>query len=90
MTTLTINQVQRDFLIYLGRVQAGETIVIEQAGKRVAELRPVVDDGHELRPMGLCAGEFHHSVRTAAKKFASERRFFRDSGVPKCSAEHCG
>ena len=33
--------------------------IIEQAGKRVAELRPVVEDGQEMRPMGLCAGEFH-------------------------------
>ena len=58
MTNISIEEIQRDFMGYLRRVQAGETLVILQADKPVAELKPVTSNGRERRPYGLCAGQF--------------------------------
>lgn len=38
-------------------MESGETFVILQAEKAIAELRPIAND-KQLRPFGLCAGEF--------------------------------
>jgi len=59
MTTITIDEIQHDFLGYLRRVQAGETFVIIQVNKPVAEIKPVTTrHTQQLRPFGLCIGEF--------------------------------
>ena len=58
MTTITLDEIQRDFLGCLKRVEAGETLVIVQADKPLAELKPVASNGTQPRPSGLCAGEF--------------------------------
>lgn len=59
MTTITIDEIQRDFLGYLRRVQAGETLVIVQVDKPIAEIKPLpTSHTQQLRPFGLCAGEF--------------------------------
>jgi antitoxin (DNA-binding transcriptional repressor) of toxin-antitoxin stability system len=58
MTQITLDDIQRDLLGYLRRVRAGETFVVVDADQRVAEIKPVAHDGLELRPYGLCAGEF--------------------------------
>ena len=52
---VTIDEIQRDPLQYLRRVEAGETIVIIRQDKAIAELKPITN---QLRPFGLCAGEF--------------------------------
>ena len=41
MTTVTLDEIQRDFLGYLHRVQAGETLVIMQVDKPVATIKPL-------------------------------------------------
>ncbi|NJM87048.1 MAG: hypothetical protein HC847_07520 [Hydrococcus sp. RU_2_2] len=33
-------------------------MIIVQADKAIAELRPISSSGKQLRPFGLCAGEF--------------------------------
>ena len=59
MVTVTLDEIQRDFLGYLHRVQAGETLVIVQVDKPVATIKPIeMNHTQELRPFGLCAGEF--------------------------------
>ena len=58
MTLLNIEEIQQDFARYLERVQAGETIVILQYGKPVAEIKPVVAPVLKRRPFGLCTGNF--------------------------------
>ena len=58
MLNVTIDEIQRDPLKYLRQVEAGETFVILQADKPIAELRPVSSKSKQLRPFGLCAGEF--------------------------------
>jgi len=56
MVTASIDDVQRDFPSYLKRVSAGETVLILQGDTPVAELKPATTA--QLRPFGLCAGEF--------------------------------
>ncbi len=60
MTTISLDDIQRDLLGYLHRVEAGETLLIVHDHKPVAELKPVSYDtlAKPLRPIGLCAGEF--------------------------------
>ncbi|MGB3200589.1 MAG: hypothetical protein WBA99_06795, partial [Nodosilinea sp.] len=38
-------------------VEAGETIAIFRADQAIAELKPIAKE-KQLRPFGLCAGEF--------------------------------
>ena len=57
MLSVTVDEIQRDPSRYLRQVEAGETFVILQADKAIAELRPI-PRGKQLRPFGLCAGEF--------------------------------
>lgn len=60
--TISIDDMQRDLIGYLRRVQAGETLVITEANKPVAEIKPVSgttdQNDKQLRPFALCEGEF--------------------------------
>ena len=58
MLSVTVDEIQRNPAKYLRQVEAGETITIVQADKAIAELRPISPNGKQLRPFGLCAGEF--------------------------------
>lgn len=58
MLSVTVDEIQRDPSKYLRQVEAGETFVIVQADKAIAELRPISSSVKQLRPFGLCAGEF--------------------------------
>jgi len=58
MITINIEEIQRDLAGYLQRVSAGETLLIMQGDKPIAEIKPVASQGRKLRPFGLCAGEF--------------------------------
>lgn len=58
MIRVSVEEIQQDFPAYLQRVEDGETLVIERAGKPVAEVKPVVAPATMLRPFGLCAGDF--------------------------------
>jgi antitoxin (DNA-binding transcriptional repressor) of toxin-antitoxin stability system len=57
MLNVTIDELQRDPLKYLNQVEAGETLVIVRDDQAIAELKPVANS-KQLRPFGLCAGEF--------------------------------
>jgi antitoxin (DNA-binding transcriptional repressor) of toxin-antitoxin stability system len=57
MLSVTVDEILRDPSKYLRQVESGETIVILQAEKAIAELRPIASS-KQLRPFGLCAGEF--------------------------------
>ena len=54
---VTVDDLQREVLQYLRRVEAGETIVIVRQDKAKSELRPITTN-NQLRSFGLCAGEF--------------------------------
>lgn len=58
MTTITLDEMQRDLSGYIQRVRAGETLLIMQAEQPIAELKPIAPPAQQSRPFGLCAGEF--------------------------------
>ncbi|WLT38372.1 type II toxin-antitoxin system Phd/YefM family antitoxin [Synechocystis sp. B12] len=57
MLNVTVEEMQCDPLKYLQQVEAGETLVIVRFDKPIAELKPITSS-KQLRPFGLCAGEF--------------------------------
>lgn len=58
MQKVTVDEIQRDPLKYLNQVAAGESFVIVQADKPIAELKPITTTNKQQRPFGLCSGEF--------------------------------
>lgn len=58
MTTLTIDEVQRNASAVIRRVVAGETIVIVDNDHAVAEIKPILDVADQARPYGLAKGQF--------------------------------
>ena len=42
MLQVSVEEIQRDLIAYLQRVEAGETVVIVRAGQAVAEMKPVI------------------------------------------------
>ncbi|MBF2020598.1 MAG: type II toxin-antitoxin system Phd/YefM family antitoxin [Hydrococcus sp. C42_A2020_068] len=60
MLKISVDEIQRNPLKYLHRVEAGESFIIVQADKPIAELKPITSTPlpKKLRPFGLCAGEF--------------------------------
>ena len=58
MSTITIEEIQRDPSDFIHRVTAGEEILVVDAGRTVAEVKPVGIRIASPRPWGLAAGEF--------------------------------
>lgn len=62
MTTITIDDIERDVAGYLGRVQAGESLLVLQADRPIAEIKPITPaeskQSRSPRRFGLAAGEF--------------------------------
>jgi antitoxin (DNA-binding transcriptional repressor) of toxin-antitoxin stability system len=58
MSTVSLQELQRDPDALLDRVAAGEHLVVIRGGRPVAELRPVPATKSGPRPFGLAAGEF--------------------------------
>ena len=58
MITITLEEIQRNLKSYLHRVKEGEICIVLDAGKPVAEIKPLAHKETELRPYGLCTGEF--------------------------------
>lgn len=58
MVNVTVDEIQSDPLKYLRQVEAGETLVIIRSNQPIAEVRPIAHGSKQLRPFGLCKGEF--------------------------------
>jgi prevent-host-death family protein len=58
MSTVSLQELQRNPDALLDRVEAGEHVVVLRGGRPVAELRPVPATQPSPRPFGLCAGAF--------------------------------
>ena len=58
MSTVSVQDICRDPEAFLGRVEAGETFVVVRGDEALAEVRPFLKSGGQLRPFGLCAGAF--------------------------------
>jgi antitoxin (DNA-binding transcriptional repressor) of toxin-antitoxin stability system len=58
MSTISVQDIQRDPSAFLRRVEAGETLVVLRDDCPLAEIKPLQPQSDGLRPYGLCAGEF--------------------------------
>jgi antitoxin (DNA-binding transcriptional repressor) of toxin-antitoxin stability system len=58
MSTISVQDIQRDLLTFLRRVEAGESFLVVSGERPLAEVRPVAAPAIQLRPFGLCAGQF--------------------------------
>jgi antitoxin (DNA-binding transcriptional repressor) of toxin-antitoxin stability system len=58
MSTISVQDIQRDPLAFLQRVEAGESFLVVRDEHPLAEVRPVAVPAIQPRPFGLCAGQF--------------------------------
>lgn len=58
MISIQADDIPKDWLLYLQKVQAGETLLILQAETPIAEIKPVSKPPLSVRPFALCTGEF--------------------------------
>lgn len=58
MSIISVQDLQRDLLAFLRRVEAGESFLVVRDEQPLAEVRPVSAPAQQLRPFGLCAGLF--------------------------------
>ncbi len=58
MSTITVQDLQRDLVTFLRRVEAGESFLVVGDEHPLAEVRPVAAPLAQRRPFGLCAGQF--------------------------------
>ncbi|MBD2297402.1 type II toxin-antitoxin system Phd/YefM family antitoxin [Nostoc sp. FACHB-190] len=58
MQKITVDEIQQNSLKYLNQVETGESFIIIQAGKEIAELKPIQNTNKQRRPFDLCTGEF--------------------------------
>ena len=58
MSTITVQDLERDPIGMLRRVEHGEALLITRNHQAVAEIKPAITQSKGPRPFGLCAGEF--------------------------------
>lgn len=58
MSTISVQDIQRDPLTFFQRVEAGESFLVVRGGRPLAEVRPLLATAAQPRPFGLCAGQF--------------------------------
>jgi len=58
MSTISVQDLQRDLLALLRRVEAGESFLVVRGDQPLAEVRTVPTPATQPRPFGLCAGLF--------------------------------
>jgi antitoxin (DNA-binding transcriptional repressor) of toxin-antitoxin stability system len=58
MSTISVQEIERDPNAFLSRVEAGESFVVVRGEKQLAEVHPFKDGVTQPRPYGLCAGHF--------------------------------
>ena len=57
MSTITVQELERDPRGILHRVEAGESITVVRGDQPVAEVHPAASRTDEPRPFGLAAGQ---------------------------------
>lgn len=58
MSTITVEDLERDPSAFLRRIQAGESFLVVCGDQPLAEVRPLPAAATAPRPFGLCAGKF--------------------------------
>ena len=58
MSTISVQDIERDPLAFLRLVEAGEAFLVVRDRLPLAEVRPLLTPSRQPRPFGLCAGQF--------------------------------
>ena len=58
MSTISIQDIQRDLPGFIQRIEACESFVVLRDDQPLAEVKAIIQGNHKPRPFGLCAGEF--------------------------------
>ncbi len=58
MSAITVQDIQRDPLAFLRRLEAGEALLVVRDDRALAEVRPLPAVATQPRPYGLGAGQF--------------------------------
>ena len=61
MTTVNLNDIERDLAGYLRRVRAGETLLVMESDQPLAEIKPAANYAlpkRKPRPFGVRRGDF--------------------------------
>ena len=58
MSTISVQDMERDLPAFLRRVQAGESFLVVRGEQPLAEVHPVPASATGPRPFGLCVGQF--------------------------------
>jgi antitoxin (DNA-binding transcriptional repressor) of toxin-antitoxin stability system len=58
MSTISVQEIERDLQAFLRRVEAGESFLLVQGEHVLAKVQPVSAPTVMPRPFGLCAGQF--------------------------------
>ena len=58
MSTISVQDIQRDPLAFIRLVEAGEAFVVLRGESPLAEVRPLARASNQPRPFGLSAGRF--------------------------------
>ncbi len=58
MNIISVQDIQRDVLTFLRRIEAGESFLVVDGSQPLAEVRPAAAPDIEPPPFGLCAGRF--------------------------------
>jgi prevent-host-death family protein len=56
--TISIHDIRQDPDAFLERVETGESLLVVRDNDPVAAITPIPETKAELRPYGLCAGQF--------------------------------
>ena len=66
MINISVQDLERDLLTFLRRVEAGESFLVVSGAHPLAEVRPVAGPATEPRPVGLRAGVPQGSIPAAS------------------------
>lgn len=58
MTQISVQEIERDPLAFVHRIEAGEPLLVLRGGVIIAEVQPVSPITNQPRPFGLASGEF--------------------------------
>jgi len=58
MIRIEVEDINHNFSQFLDRIETGESMVILKCGKPIARMMPFEKTSDQMRPFGLCKGEF--------------------------------
>jgi antitoxin (DNA-binding transcriptional repressor) of toxin-antitoxin stability system len=58
VSTISVQDIQRDPLAFVRRLEAGEALLVVDGDRALAEILPIQAVAPPVRPFGLCAGQF--------------------------------